>query len=113
MHSGAYPTLEAVVRHYSDVPKAVRSYDVSQLPPSLRSAYHGDEATIAALLQSLDFRMRRQRLFTDEQQADLVAFLRSLNEAQRYIAAGVPLVGEQRSMHLCERARARLRSSSS
>jgi cytochrome c peroxidase len=80
MHSGAYPTLEAVVRHYSDVPKAVRSYDVSQLPPSLRSAYHGDEATIAALLQSLDFRMRRQRLFTDQQQADLVAFLRSLTD---------------------------------
>src|SRR4029077_17517038 len=27
MHAGTYATLEAVVRHYSDVEKAVRSYD--------------------------------------------------------------------------------------
>jgi cytochrome c peroxidase len=79
-HSGAYHTLEAVVRHYSDVPKAMRSYDVSQLPPSLRSAYHGDEATIGALLQSLDFRVRRVLAFTPEEESDLVAFLRSLTD---------------------------------
>jgi cytochrome c peroxidase len=79
-HSGAYPTLEAVVRHYSDVPKAMRSYDVSQLPPSLRSAYHGDEATIGALLQSLDFRVRQVLAFTPEEESDLVAFLRSLTD---------------------------------
>ena len=91
MHSGAYPTLEAVVRHYSDVPKAMRSYDVSQLPPSLRSTYHGDDATIAKLLESLDFRMRRQLDFTDQQEADLVAFLRSLTDpAARDLSSLIP-----------------------
>jgi cytochrome c peroxidase len=91
MHSGAYPTLEAVVKHYSDVPKAVRSYDATQLAPSLRSAYHGDAATIDKLLTTLDFRMRRQLLFTEQQQSDLVAFLRSLTDpAARDLSALVP-----------------------
>ena len=91
MHSGAYPTLEAVVRHYSDVPKAVRSYDVSQLHPSLRSSYHGDEATVAELLQRLHFSVRRQLPFTDQEQADLVAFLRSLTDpAARDLSSLVP-----------------------
>jgi cytochrome c peroxidase len=91
MHGGAYPTLEAVVKHYSDVPKAVRSYDATQLAPSLRSAYHGDAATIDKLLTTLDFRMRRQLLFTEQQQSDLVAFLRSLTDpAARDLSALVP-----------------------
>ena len=80
MHSGAYATLEAVVRHYSDVPKAVRSYDVSQLQPALRAAYHGDEATLSALIASLDFRVRRPLDFSDQQVGDLLAFLRSLTD---------------------------------
>ena len=91
MHSGAYPTLEAVVKHYSDVGKAVREYDVTQLPPSLRTAYHGDAVTINRLLTTLDFRMRRQLLFTEQQQSDLVAFLRSLTDASaRDLAILVP-----------------------
>jgi cytochrome c peroxidase len=80
MHSGAYPTLEAVVKHYSDVAKAVRSYDVAQLPPSLRTAHHGDAETIDKLLTTLDFRVRRQFLFTEQQESDLVAFLRSFTD---------------------------------
>lgn len=91
MHSGAYPTLEAVVKHYSDVLKAVREYDVTQLPPSLRTAYHGDAETINKLLTTLDFRMRRQFLFTEQQQSDLVAFLRSLTDpAARDLTILVP-----------------------
>ena len=90
-HSGAYPTLEAVVRHYSNVQKAVRSYDVTQLSPSLRSAYHGDEATINALLESLDFRVRRPLEFTPDEESDLVAFLRSLTDpAARDLSSLVP-----------------------
>ena len=90
-HSGAYPTLDAVVRHYSNVPKAVRGYDVTQLSPSLRSAYHGDEATINALLESLDFRVRRALEFTPDEQSDLVAFLRSLTDpAARDMSSLVP-----------------------
>ena len=90
-HSGAYPTLEAVVRHYSNVQKAVRSYDVAQLSPALRSAYHGDEATINALLESLDFRVRRPLEFTPDEERDLVAFLKSLTDpAARDLSSLVP-----------------------
>ena len=90
-HSGAYPTLEAVVRHYSNVTKAVRSYDVTQLSPSLRSAYHGDEATINALLESLDFRVRRPLEFSPDEESDLVAFLKSLTDpAARDLSSLVP-----------------------
>jgi cytochrome c peroxidase len=90
MHSGAYPTLEAVVRHYSDVPKAVREYDVTQLHPSLRSAYHGDAATIDALMRTLDFRMRFISL-TNEEQSDLVEFLKSLTDpAARDLSSVIP-----------------------
>ena len=90
-HSGAYPTLEAVVRHYSNVAKAVRSYDVTQLSPSLRSAYHGDEATLKALLESLDFRVRRPLDFSPDEESDLVTFLKSLTDpAARDLSSLVP-----------------------
>lgn len=79
-HAGAYATLEAVVRHYNDVEKAVRSYDVSQLPPSLRASYHGDAATIASVLSTVDGRVRQPLNLTDEEQKQLVAFLKSLTD---------------------------------
>ena len=91
MHSGAYPTLEAVVRHYADVPDAVRNYDVAQLHPSLRSTYRGDATTIAALIETLDFRMRTPLKLTDREQGDLVAFLRSLTDPSvRDMSAIIP-----------------------
>lgn len=80
MHNGAYPTLEAVVRHYNDVEEAVRSYDVTQLDPALRDRHHGDPETIAALLETLDGQVRRELHLDDEEQADLVAFLKSLTD---------------------------------
>jgi cytochrome c peroxidase len=91
MHSGAYPTLEAVVRHYANVPKAIREYDVTQLHPSLRSAYHGDAATIDAVLRTLDFRLRSPLNLTNEEQSDLVAFLKSLTDpSARDLSSVIP-----------------------
>ena len=80
MHAGAFPTLEAVVRHYNDVTLALRTYDVAQLAPELRPLYHGDDATIGAVLETLDFRLRRSLDLTDDEQRDLVAFLKSLTD---------------------------------
>ncbi len=80
MHDGAFPTLEAVVRHYNDVTLALRTYDVAQLAPELRPLYHGDDATINAVLETLDFRLRRPLDLTDDEQRDLVAFLKSLTD---------------------------------
>ena len=57
MHDGAYPTLEAVLRHYNDVRLALQTYDVTQLPEALRGTYHGDAATIADVLRTLDGRL--------------------------------------------------------
>jgi cytochrome c peroxidase len=80
MHNGAYPTLEAVVRHYNNVDSAVKNYDVTQLPPSLRSSYHGDAATISALLTSLDPRLQQPIRLTVDEQRQIVAFLKSLTD---------------------------------
>ncbi len=91
MHSGAYPTLDAVVRHYSDVPAALRDYDVTQIAPELRGMYHGDDATIADILATLDGRLQRPFDFTDQQMSDLVAFLKSLTDpAARDLSGLVP-----------------------
>ena len=80
MHDGVFPTLEAVVRHYNDVTLALRTYDVAQLAPELRPLYHGDDATINRVLETLDFRLRRPLDLTDAEQRDLVAFLKSLTD---------------------------------
>jgi cytochrome c peroxidase len=91
MHDGAYPTLEAVVRHYNNVDSAVKSYDPSQLDPSLRSTYHGDATTINALLASLDGRLRGPIGLTVDEQKQLVAFLKSLTDpAARDLASVAP-----------------------
>jgi cytochrome c peroxidase len=80
MHSGAYPTLEAVVHHYNDVPKALREYDVTQLAPALRASYHGEEATISAILATLDSRFKTPLNLSEGEMGDLVAFLKSLTD---------------------------------
>ncbi|HXV86471.1 MAG TPA: cytochrome c peroxidase [Gemmatimonadales bacterium] len=80
MHNGAYPNLEAVVRHYSDAPTALRTYDLGQISPVLRDTYHGSAATITDMLSTLDFRLRSPLGLSDGDQADLVAFLKSLTD---------------------------------
>jgi cytochrome c peroxidase len=90
-HSGAYATLENVVRHYNDVPEALRTYDVTQLSPALRDMYHGDEATIAEVLSTLDGRVGIPLDLSDEAMEDIVAFLKSLTDpAARNLGALVP-----------------------
>ena len=91
MHNGAFATLEAVVSHYNDVPTALRTYDVSQLSPALRDTYHGDAATISDVLSTLDFRLRTSFRLTDQEQRDLVTFLKSLTDpAARDLTSLVP-----------------------
>ena len=79
-HDGAYPTLEAVVRHYNDVPASLQNFDVTQVAPALRTMHHGDAATIDRMMRTLDFRLRAPLNLTDQDQADLAAFLRSLTD---------------------------------
>ena len=91
MHDGAFPTLEAVVRHYNDVPLALRTYDPSSLDPALRATYHGDAATTDSVLKTLDFRLRTPLNLSDDEMADLVAFLKALTDpSARDLSALVP-----------------------
>jgi cytochrome c peroxidase len=80
MHAGAYPTLDAVVRHYSNVDSAMTHYDVTQIATQLRSSFHGDEATLKAVRATLAFQLQRPLGLTPQDQKDLVAFLKSLTD---------------------------------
>jgi len=91
MHDGAFPTLEAVLHHYNDVPRALREYDASQLPPALQPMYHGDEATISAVLANVDGRLSRPLGLSDVEIRELVAFLQSLTDpSARDLSSLVP-----------------------
>src|SRR5881398_3517090 len=91
MHDGAFPTLDAVVRHYNDVPLTLTTYDASQLDPALRPTYHGDAATTDSVLRTLDFRLQTPLHLTEGEMGDLVAFLKSLTDpAARDLSALVP-----------------------
>lgn len=80
MHNGAYPTLEAVMRHYADATTAQRNYDVMQLAPELRATHRGDGATTQAVLATLDFRVRTALLPNPNDHQDVIAFLKSLTD---------------------------------
>jgi cytochrome c peroxidase len=91
MHNGAYATLEAVVNHYANVPRALREYDASQLSAELRSLYHGDGATVDAVLATLDQRLRTPMDLTDAEKAELVSFLKALTDpAARNLSSITP-----------------------
>lgn len=91
MHNGAYATLEAVVRHYSDVPDALINYDVSQLSPVLRDRYHGGATVAGVVLSTLDHRLQTPFDFSEDEERDLVVFLRSLTDpAARDLRALIP-----------------------
>lgn len=90
-HDGVYPTLGAVVKHYNDVPTALRNYDVTQVAPELRSLYHGGDAVNSQILATLDFRLQQPLKLTPAELSDLVAFLKSLTDpAARNLAALAP-----------------------
>jgi cytochrome c peroxidase len=80
MHDGAFPDLEAVLHHYNDVPKAIREYDSSKLPSALQPMYHGDAATISAVLTNLDGRLTQPLGLSEVEISELVAFLKALTD---------------------------------
>ena len=80
MHNGVYPTLDAVVRHYNNVDSALVAFDVTQVDATLRSSYHGDAGTFAAVRKTLDFRVQHPFGLTPDEQQQLVAFLKSLTD---------------------------------
>ncbi len=83
-HDGAYGSLDAVVRHYRNPPNALRAYDRSQayLPSrpdldALDFVVMDDPGRVAAIGDANDARPMR---LSDQDVADLVAFLRALTD---------------------------------
>lgn len=90
-HSGAYPTLEAVVKHYNNASVALREYNPSVLAPEIRPLYRGDAATIDAVLATLDGRLQQPLRLSPAEIVEVVAFLKALTDpAARNLAAVVP-----------------------
>jgi hypothetical protein len=56
--------------------------------------YHGDPATVKAVLETLDFRLRQPLGLTKTEQSELVAFLKSLTDpAARDLRSIAPTAG--------------------
>lgn len=91
MHNGAYASLEQVVRHYTNADSALRNYDASQLPPSLRATLRNDATSIGRIVQTMDGRVKQGIRLTAQEQAQIVAFLRSLTDpAARDLTSAIP-----------------------
>ena len=91
MHDGAFATLDAVVRHYNNAEQTLRTYDIAQLDPRLRAQYHGDDATITALLNGASPQLRQPLGLSEVELGQLVAFLKSLTDpAARDLTALIP-----------------------
>jgi cytochrome c peroxidase len=93
MHDGVYRTLDEVLRHYTNADSALRAFNAQQLPPALQPYYHGDAATITAVLSTIDFRLSQQNPLTLDatERAQLIEFLKSLTDpSARDLSAIVP-----------------------
>jgi cytochrome c peroxidase len=89
MHDGAFTSLEAVIRHHVDPEDSLTGYDVGQaIGPTIHFL---DPASFRqAILNNLDPMLDVPEL-SDDEIADLVAFLESLTDpAARDLAALVP-----------------------
>jgi cytochrome c peroxidase len=78
MHNGAYATLEAVVRHALNPVRELENYDPSQLEPEFRGAVHQDKKVLRMVKKTMPEDLKIPRHFSDEEVADLVAFLKAL-----------------------------------
>jgi cytochrome c peroxidase len=78
-HSGAYTTLEAVIRHHLDPVGALLSYDETQLRADFRSTVDSDAGRNADRAAALDPALPPPSL-TDDEVEELVAFLNALTD---------------------------------
>jgi len=80
MHSGAYSTLEEVIRHHMSPEEALRNYDTSQLRPDLRSTFQPDDEAVNAMLTNIDPLLKPGIPLSDVEVAQLVTFLNALTD---------------------------------
>ncbi len=78
MHSGAFTTLEAAVRHHLNPADGLLTYDASQLTVMFRSMCQDQPEVLRAVLSTQSDIASDQATLTDAQVADLLAFLGAL-----------------------------------
>lgn len=78
MHNGAYTTLEAAVKHQLNPGYELENYDPSQLEPEFRGGVHQTDEVIRMVKKTMPAELKMPTYFTDEEVADLVAFLKSM-----------------------------------
>ena len=91
-HSGAYATLEAVVRHHLDPVDSLRNYDVSQ---AIMPGFEADDLRVLTDAAEIDAIAAANVLLplslTDAEVDDILAFLNALTDPQSLRGAlGVP-----------------------
>ena len=91
MHNGAYTSLRQVVAHHLNPAQALRTYDVAQLDPDLQNTFQGDEATIIALLETLDPTLNTLPALSSQEIDQLLAFLEALSSpSAAYLPGDIP-----------------------
>jgi cytochrome c peroxidase len=80
MHNGAYATLAAAIRHYSNPRQSLVNYDANQLPAALQGTVKTDAPTRNAILQTLDLRADTALDLTPAQVGQIEEFLKSLTD---------------------------------
>lgn len=103
-HSGAYATLEGVVRHHLDPTKALEEYDPAQLLVPSRPDLDEIDVLVMndpmAKRELIEANELGKTILSDEQIGDLMEFLRSLTdmnrsgllfEAPRNVPSGLPV----------------------
>jgi cytochrome c peroxidase len=79
MHNGAYADLRAAVRHHLNPAGSLQIYDATTLPAPFQPTVRAEPEVIADVLKTLDARLAAPPVLTDEQLADLMAFLAALS----------------------------------
>jgi len=101
MHSGAYTTLEAAVRHHLNPKESLRNYDPSQLDPQYQDMVHNKEIIEAGVSSTVDGVVANPINLSDQEFSDLMEFLQSLtdpkaldhfNRATENVPSGLPLL---------------------
>ena len=91
MHNGAYTDLESAVRHHLNPTAALYNYDPENLPSELQETCQMDEASLQAILETLDPLMETPLELSDTQIDDLMAFLYALTSPSAMdLSADIP-----------------------
>ena len=101
MHNGAFENLEMVIEHYNNVEDFLSHFSGEGLESQIKVLLHNDQATVQAVLQTLDTELGTPLQLSEQDQQDLLAFLNALtdpaaqnlnNLIPKSVPSGLPVV---------------------